>query len=286
MSDYFGALMRSTGAVQAPAAAGVPPTAAQQPAGADIVEQDVEVQAGVPSKRVVRHPALSNERSIEAGASVAGERVGDPSPQATADARFGADDVRPPADAGDRNAAQATPKSFPQLEEQALAHPALRAAVRWVAADPQSAHARAGDTPQARIEARAPQQEAAQERSEPEPAATRNRLGPAPQPAAERRSEAAAKPAAAHEFDLSLPPALRARPAAVALEAGAPMPMPLPPRHSVDVHIGTIHVAVDAPAERIVAQAAPPAVRLQPQPQAQARAIERGGFSRLRLPRL
>lgn len=270
VSDYFGALLRAAGALAAPAGPRTP-SAAAAPRD-DIVEQQVDVEAAAPSE------------PEPTPAEPAHEPLDEPAPAPMAAAQADGSTKHPgqaPQQAALTTAPAAAPAApsaapWPRHEQAALAHPVVRAALRWVAAEAQSLPAQAS--------AALPTETNAPAHAAPSPQA-----GPAAapaQPVAQLASEgraatASGRPMAVRgsgEIDLSLPAAPRPwlRHEVVA-EGTAARPAAAP---GIDLHIGTIHVAVDAPPRVVLQPAAPPAPRPQP-PQA-----ERGGWSRMRLPRL
>jgi hypothetical protein len=154
----------------------------------------------------------------------------------------------------------------------------VQAALRWVAADPQAGPAADPLPAVGDGRPRTTRRPGAEDR----PASS---LAPAaPRPAMIGRGEPARPPPAAPEIDLTLPLAPRPGTPAAFERAGARGAAAA--ARPIDVHIGTIHVAVDAPPPRaavqpVVAPAPPP--RTEPPPSA---AAARDGFARLRLPRL
>lgn len=277
MGDYFGALLRSAGV--APARAGDGGTPA--PRVADIgVEVETIAAADGGTAEVQRD-------AVEEGSST---------PSAVQGTRMA---VQPAV--AQQSAAPASPATQPKQPADApegALHPAVRAALHWVAADP----------------------EAARESSPPAP----RRLTPAPRPSA--RPSAIAQPASRFDSESEPSPSPRAPappvgrpPQAEANGALADTPFaprfgtasdglvaeldvafdPLPQRepgrsrnaaHSsaqheqVEISIGSIHVRVDPPPPAVVAATPPPL----PQPVPQRTGAARGSdtsFARSRLPR-
>ena len=182
--------------------------------------------------------------------------------------------------AGGLSATDSVPRPAPVDE----VHPVVRAALQWVAADPVPA-ARvvpASASPQAPSEP-LPQEplpsvaspSARTVRLQPFQPATRienDDARPLQMPTAEAR-----RPSLPRETNPAQPQANRACPEVVAITE----PRVFSPNDRVEISIGTIHVAVDAPpAPRVTAQPVPPTRRPQP-----ASPTPRSGFSRARLPR-
>jgi hypothetical protein len=251
MSDYFGALLRSAGALAAPA--GMPAASAAAAPGDDLVEREVEVEAGGPDERPPTRAEPAREQATEAAAWPAD-----------------APGVEVPAQRADM-AWQQPAAPLPRHEDRALAHPLVRAALRWVEAD-------APEMP-APTQKAVPTRGAAPPRAVPSPEAVPlfAPAHPIAGPADEGRVAAApSRPPADPEIELTQPAAPRRHAA-----ADSAAHRPAAPARTIDLHIGTIHVAVDAPPPRAVVQ---PIV--QPAPRPQPPAAEGSGFSRLRLPRL
>lgn len=277
MSDYFGALLRSTG-VSIPAGG----TAAAPSIADDPSNQMFEVEAG--EARAVDRPQRTSTQDAAAASHPMADNQG---------AATGSDAPTPPT-----NESPLPPLAARLL--QGDVHPAVRAALRWVTAAPQP-----GDEADPPAAARRVLNDAG-----PESSANRTRRAAAAPNAASatpawdrhdatmaRQTETAvtrtAPPAARI---IAPPPAPRgmgtvvpttqaaiasAHPAAV---RPAPDPFAATPRspEPVEVHIGSIHVQVDAaPAPRVPAAPAP--ARQPPQP-ARASAGS-SGFARARLPR-
>jgi len=275
VSDYFGALLRSAAALAAPAR---PPTPASAVApGDDLVERDCDADAAAPPGE--RAPARAEPAHEPAAQPVAW-------PAATLDAdapahrdgvaqqRFAAPSVRP-----DLQPAAPPAAPLPQREGPALAHPLVRAALRWVAADPQALPAQA--QPALPTHLAAPPHAAPSPEAEPAVAPVQPVAPPADAgraAAAPRRPQGMREVGDIGDIELTLPALPRRRGAP---EGAAPWPVEAAPRPTIDLHIGTIHVAVDAPPPRAVLP--PPA---QPAPRPPAPAAERSGLFRMRLPRL
>jgi hypothetical protein len=181
-------------------------------------------------------------------------------------------------------------------------HPVVRAALEWVAADPESVE-RAESTPGSAEPQRV--SDPSPRRLVPTPSAPaaksvdtvsvaaaeslRPRHAP-PLPRFEHQAAHDAEPGPARaaapiqssqvgDLDLARRPASQAS-QPVVTTADEPAP---PPQDRIEVTIGTIHVRVDAPpAARAVVQPAPPPPR-PPQP---ARSADRSSFSRSRVPRI
>lgn len=279
MGDYFGALLRSAGV--APARAGDGGTPA--PSVADIgVEVETIAAADGGTAEVQRG-------AVEEGSST---------PSAVQGTRMA---VQPAV--AQQSAAPASPATQPKQPADApegALHPAVRAALHWVAADP----------------------EAARESSPPAP----RRLAPTPAPQPSARPSAIAQPASRFDSESERSPSPRAPappvgrpPQAEATGALADAPFaprfgtangdfvaeldvafdPLPQREpgrsrnaahpsaqrkQVEISIGSMHVRVDPPPPAVVAATPPPL----PQPVPQRTGAVRGSdtsFARSRLPR-
>lgn len=277
MSDYFGALLRSAGAAPADALAPAAPIGQ-----ADLVEQEVEVEVDAsPESAAAAH-------SSEAPAGI------EPAPSAPNEARPGARERREVM----RGESVGSPFTRPALDE---VHPVVRAALEWVAADPESVEG--AESTSASAEPQRVSDPSPRRQRPPAPfappaasadimaAAAAESLRPRHAPALppfEHRAAHEAEPAPARaaapiqsspvgDLDLALRPSSRAWQPVVTT-----MDEPAPPQDRVEVNIGTIHVRVDAPAARAVVQPAPPPPR-PPQP---ARPADRGSFSRSRVPRI
>lgn len=273
MSDYFGALLRSAGALAAPAR--LPTPAPSAVPGDDIVEQDLEAEGAAPGERAPARAEPAHEQAAEAAAWPAA------APEADAPApRDGVARQQPaaPSAAPDAPPAAPPPAPLPQREDPALAHPLVRAALRWVAADPQALPAPAHPAPPTHAVAprAAPSPEVGPAVASPrsiESPAEASRVAAAP-----GRPQAVREIGETGEIELSLPAAPRRHAASEGASTRAAAAAPARP---IELHIGTIHVAVDAPPPRAVVQPLAP-----PAPRPQAPAAERSGLSRLRLPRL
>jgi hypothetical protein len=243
-------------------------------AGDDIVEQAVEVEAGARAERGAvpvepppeRGPEPAARSAAAKGPPTAPAAVPKAAPAATPAARAAAAPATPPAPAP------------PPRDDPALAHPVVQAALRWVAADPQAGPAAdplpaVGDgRPRTALRPGAEDRPA----SSPGPAALR--------PAMVGRGEPARPPRAAPEIDLTLP--LAPRPGTPAAFERADARGAAVPARSIDVHIGTIHVAVDAPPRATVQPVMAPAPPAAPARPERVEAAARSAFARLRMPRL
>jgi hypothetical protein len=281
MSDYFGALLRSAGVVSSDALA---PRATPIGQG-DLVEQEVEVEVGAPE-------SMTAAQSPEAPAAI------EPAPSTPTDTRPASPERREVM----RSEPVGSPFTRPGLDE---VHPVVRAALEWVAADPEpgaravpavsgSAESQRASEPSSRRQlpqvptpilppvtppdtvAAAVTESVRPRHAPPSPVEHQavHEVPPAP-----ARAAAPVQPSAVRDLDLALPPASRTRqPAVTTIVEAAPVP-----QERIEVHIGTIHVRVDPPpAPHAVVQPAPPPQR-PPQP---ARAADRGSFSRSRVPRI
>jgi hypothetical protein len=278
MSDYFAALMRSAGSipVDAGARAGTP---APHAPGDDLREEHVEVVAAAPPGPASVQPLAHDEAAIEEmpershGGAPAAAGVA-PLPSATSSP----DVAVPESVRASPLPALALPSTVPlaPVEQHAAMNPVVRAALRWVAADPGNlagAPAPGVASPSANVDPRQPAQRTETRALAVERSGRRSPIDPAV-PALHRAGPAPRQ--VAPQMDLS--PAPRSPRMAtreeVAREARGDA-------QRVEVSIGTIHVRVDAPEPRVVAQPAAPPPRPAPAPPA-----ERSGFSRCRLPRL
>lgn len=271
VSDYFGALLRAAGALAAPMSMPTSPPAAAP--GDDLVEQDFEVQAGVPGEPTPDRAVPAHE-ALAAPPPAAAPHADEPVHRAA----VAPEPPAAPAAVPDAPPAVAPAAPSPRPGDAALAHPMVRAALRWVAAD---------QALPAQAQAALPTHAAAFAR-----ARSLAEAGPVFAPA---------QPLVASAADADRPPALPARPQtaretgeieltlpAAPRRAGEGVAAPRPavaPTRGIDLHIGTIHVAVDAPPPRTVQPVQPvqpPAPVAPPAP----RAAERSGLSRSRLPKL
>ena len=225
MSDYFGALMRSSAMVvggQAPARA-VPRTVPSLEVVGERVAPAVTAHAEI-APAVAMMPAAATAQSVHDNEPVA---------ETSADAAVHA--VTVPASPGDSPKASAQPVVAPDAKASP-AHELVRAAMRWVAADPQHAPA---------VPERAGQEEPASSL----PGATVVEVL-APPPVHVDLAELESR-------SLAIPADDYARPT-------TPVGSPVldRPAHSerVEISIGAIHLRVDAPAPQTTARtpAAPP----------------------------
>ena len=113
MSDYFGALMRSAGVAPADAL----PRVRRRSRQADLVEQEVEVEVAAPE-------SVTAAQSPEPPAGI------EPAPYTPTEARAGFPERREVM----RSEPAGSPVTRPALDE---VHPVVRAALEWVAADPE-----------------------------------------------------------------------------------------------------------------------------------------------------
>jgi hypothetical protein len=281
MSDYFGALLRSAGAAPPDAVApGVPPIGQ-----ADLVEQEVEVEVGAPPE------------SAPAAHSPDAPAANEPASDTPTEARLAPDR---------REVVRSEPAGSlvtrPALDE---VHPVVRAALEWVAADPEPverAVSAVSDVPAAQpVGASSPRRQLPHSPTPFAPPAApaaplaaaltepRRTVQPPHVPPVLRIQHEAepapqlqapsSPPSPVREPDLALPRASRAwQPVVTPTHEPAPAP-----QDRIEVNIGTIHVRVDAPpVPRAVVQPAPPPQR-PPQP---ARPADRSSFSRSRIPRV
>ena len=282
MTGYFGALMRASGlAVAGPVpsiALSAPPIAGNDTGGREHVLSPVHLDA--PPRQA---PRMGPPRTTEPLATAAIPVQAQP-PDDVRDGLAGtpAMPVPEPAPAspialtvpGERREA---PPPAPREAPPQLADAVVRAAMRWVATDPQT-------RPQVRaVEQPGPG---------PTPAASTEGMPPRPAPEAPTREE---PPPVA---DAAAPPALSPRtpgPAPselteIAARAIEPVPrLPIAPRAAerggeiLEVSIGAIHVRVDAPAAQTVAR--PAAAPAAPQRTA-VHSSRRGALSRRALRRI
>ena len=279
MTDYFGALLRSAGAVPADATARATP-----PDTADLFEQELEVEVATESVAAAQ-PAESPPAIEPASHTPTEATPASPEPR----------EVR-------RSEPVKSPLTGPALDE---VHPVVRAALDWVAADPEGGeravsevheHARGSDPAPRRQSPPVVSQPARTARpaaadvtvaaAATQPVRTERppqspplpRIEVEAEPAPQRQAAVPPHPSAVRELDFKLPRASRTRQDAIkTIDDAVPGP-----QDRTEVSIGTIHVRVDAPAPRVVAQPAQPPQR-PPQP---APPADRGGFSRSRLPRV
>lgn len=272
MSDYFGALLRSAGALpgtgQPPARVG--PTRAT--AADTAFEQVGEVEAPpAPSAG----PAAAASSAVEPGRDAA--------PRANSTATETAAQSLPPPT---RPATPSLPtrhrEPAPTADAETTVHPLVHAALRWVRADAstgdEAPRARATGFPaQPGADAFAPPvaTPSASPDDAPGPDA---RLQPAPSVAPASFIVATPGPT----LDLALPRTAPVPMSQRRVDGGARSePQPPAPPH-IELSIGTIHVSVDAPPPpRPAAQTIAPA----PRPPAPPRSAPRSALSRSRLPR-
>jgi len=265
MSDYFGALMRSSGLTaggSAPAAV-APPTTASRPV-------EIDIERSGPALQPRPAPASQYEAPLTtiAAASVEPRSGHEPAPPAARPADPGeqaAAAVDSPHDQTGQKAevfsgAQPLVPPFSPADPstpaaQPLGHALVRAAMQWVAADPQQA------IPEPQDGARREPPAALGEPGMPVTTTPTPIADAEPQtlPARARHSVAssieAVEDAPRRTTLATLPtlPTLPATPAPVA-------PTSLPRDELVEISIGAIHVRVDAPAAQTVARTlAPPA---------------------------
>ena len=219
MSDYFGALMKSSGLVSP---SGAPPrpepsSVAASDVHADIVELDAthEVNAGNTAQPLATPPAKAAQPFPISMQSVP-DRSGRPSAENAPASSPMPDAVEIVTDAIVNASGTAS--------QDALRSDVIRAALEWVAADQHNIGATPGP------DARGPATDS--EHIEIETAHTR---GPPTDPTPAQTVRSAPSPT---------PPAVQAGPAAIAEEV-------------VEISIGTIHVRVDAPASTTAARIAP-----------------------------
>ena len=275
MTDYFGALLRSAGAVPADLAARATPTGT-----ADLVEQEVEVEVGAAPESVA--PAKGFELN-SAAQSATEAAPASPEPR---EAR--------------RSEPVRSPFARPALDE---VHPVVRAALEWVAADPEREERAASEAPEPEVASDpAPRRQLPPVASQsartaaadvtlaaaatqpvrtvrPRQAPPLPRIDHEAEPAPDRQTAAPSPPSPVRELDFTLPRASRTRLDVIkTIDDAAPGP-----KDRIEVSIGTIHVRVDGPpAPRVVAQPAQ-APQRPPQPE---RPADNSGFARSRLPRV
>ena len=295
MSDYFGALIRSSGLTIADR---TPPTAQHRPDISTPVDIDVESgterAATAPPKAGTQPQAAT---TLEASDSARQERRPQPSPvpaeRATGDPRH---PVAPESDAANKvrphRGSESTPGEEPTQPADApsaLLHPvlgqiAIRAAMRWVAAEPGDDRAQRAAvsmiTPPTQQLSPPIAREPAHERASP---ALRDETPLAAPPGIPRPIRAAAPEAVdAHAPVPTAAPERLARPAVVRAD---PIAAPILHDEPVEISIGAIHVRVDAaPAQTVARTPAPPAAA---QPRSHdGRPRERSGLGRRALRRI
>jgi len=251
MSDYFGALMNFSGLAAAPRAS--VPTPAGAPHATDIMESDVVREVAVdrptaaPRRAAPLTAPLANLASAAEQASPTARLLPSPAPTPAAaeTARSLAPDAIsvPASPIAPAPVAATAPANMPAEHGRAL----VRAALSWVAADPESAdEAPALNSP-------TPPRQAPREPSvRPEPArAVPDDIDVAPAQARARTEPA--PPARVIRFEPPEPARATARPATA--EA---------PDEIVEISIGAIHVRVDAPAPTTAARTLPAAAPSSP----------------------
>lgn len=291
MSDYFGALMRSSGLAVGGAAPVVVPQADRPPAMEVVVEQRVAPAAEPPVTPAAREavgvaapipappappvptvpPAQQppTERDTARRESVLPEAP-QPAAMPTSPAVAAA--------APNMSATEIGEVPPPQPTAQAVAaHALVRAAMQWVAAGPQQDHARslAVDMPG---HERAATMRARGEHAEIRERHTRTSGEPGERSPADHHAHA--NPATD-----ARPPAT-ARPLARAAEREpTPIAPPTPRDEPVEISIGAIHLRVDAPAAQTVARTppAPPAAasRAASTPRTERSALARRALRRI-----
>jgi hypothetical protein len=278
MSDYFGALLRSAGALPLAAGAQVSEAGAR-----DIVEQaDVaEATAGPVRDTLPDAPPVAQSSAGQPRRWPTEPRAAHRTTSANVDTPLQA---TPPTPALPRTRPAVPPAALRMLGNEV--HPAVRAALQWVtAADSASAGATSASANARRVEISGAEGRRA---ALDDPGAPTDALpsdaqlptmlarapGVRPAPVVERPR--ALDPAV--ELDLTPPPPNHAvRALDIAPTQGRPRrPQP---QERVEVHIGTLHVSVDAP-EALAPVPVPAPPRVQPQ-----RPADRSSFARSRVPR-
>lgn len=283
MSDYLGALMRSAGFGAAPLRH-QPPKAADE----DPFEQAVETEAASEAdSHLANAPDAAHahdEQTSPRDAAPAAATQADP-PHATAAAARGSDSARlrselPRTSAATSVSAAASPA--PHRATAAGLHPVVQAALRWVTADPalRPSSAHTAPPPVAEPPVRPVQ-------TVEQPAVTRQPLTRTATPSRAERLDATPVPAA----QASEPRAAWPRPTAVSREApsarieaparAASAAPKADAQSAPEVHIGSIHLTVDAP-RPAQPPAAPPARPVSPSRSAPARSA----YLRSRAPRV
>jgi hypothetical protein len=295
MSDYLGALIRSAGFGAAPLV-GLP---APQPVDDDPLEQAVPSEAAAHACADTPRPNVDPAPSgAAAGARVAAidaadladshRGTGHPAPAATnAQSRVespGGPDPSPPATAS----ASAPPANASVTG--AAPHPVVQAALRWVAADPAlrrvPTRAEAPQAADATPGFHGPGSDATArfmpDASEAMRSAPSSPIVSAPGPAAPAASPSGHRPRAV-DGDWHAAEPYEAAPVRFATAARAlPATPPAESKPAPEVHIGSIHVTVDAPRP----PAAPP-VPAPARPTSAARgAAPRSAYLRSRAPRI
>lgn len=292
MSDYVGALMRSAGF-------GAAPPRRSQPVAAD----DDPFEPSMGAEPFAGAEPIRAEDSPTAGAPTAATRDGAPpdvagavdpyrrkAPLAPEADRLQAERAMPRIDGDTSHAGERAPP--PPHTPSAALHPVVRAALRWVAADPAAQPAPPNvERPVASRPLASATRADAPDGSPPRAASL---AAPALPP---RRPAAGPGPAPHQPHAPHAPHAVELRPAATpgrASAANAPqragiarLPAATPatakdlPPPAPEVHIGSIHVTVDAP------RAAPPPAAPPARPATATRAAStRSAYLRSRAPRI
>jgi hypothetical protein len=289
MSDFFGALMRSAGFGAAPLRP-QPPKAADDDPFEHVVETEAPSSAdGHPTHALdAAHSREAQTSSLDvrpAAAAQADPPHATAATAATAAAARDADSTRPRSESPQTSAAlsaTAAAAPAPLRATAAALHPVVQAALRWVAADPalRPSSAHTAPPPVAEPPARPGQ-------TVETPAASRRLPAPMPAPARTERVDAtpvlaaqAAQPRAAWPRPAAASretPSVRIEPSARAASAAPKADAQSAP----EVHIGSIHLTVDAP--RPAQPPAPPPAR----PASPSRsAPARSAYLRSRAPRV
>ena len=279
MGDYFGALLRSAGVAPARAGDGGP----RAPRVADIgVEVETIAAADGGTAEVQRG-------AVEEGSST---------PSAVQGTRMA---VQPAV--AQQSAAPASPATQPKQPADApegALHPAVRAALHWVAADPEAARESSPPAPRRLAPTPAPQPSAppsaiaqpasrfdSESEPSPSPRASAPPVGRPPQ--AEATGALADAPFAPRfgtangdfvaELDVAFDPLPQREPGRSRNAAH-----PSAQRKQVEISIGSMHVRVDPPPPAVVAATPPPLPQPVPQRTGAVRSSDTS-FARSRLPR-
>ncbi|HUG24244.1 hypothetical protein [Piscinibacter sp.] len=281
MSDYFGALMRSSGLAVGGAAPIVAP----------------RVEAGMPVEVHVEQPAVRAEPAMSP-APRAAHSAESPEPAVRALPAQVARDVHDePAQRPDRprepEAAPTSAQTSAPMEAAAVAHPSIDAAAQPASQAPVTAHTLVRTAMQ--WVAAGPQEVRAKPPAVIDPPIATTPPEPAPRSPDEIRDQR--PPARAESLELPpshehppspprlAPPPIPARPLIPQpATLRAERPSPASPRDdTVEVSIGAIHVRVDAPATQTVARTPPPppAPRAASAPRPERSALSRRALRRI-----
>jgi hypothetical protein len=266
MSDYFGALMRSSGlAVGGAAPIVAPRVESAMPIAVDVEQPTARAQPAVSPAPTAVHD--TNPASTPHAPPVHDERSA--APRATVESQTPVQ-AGAPLEAGSITSPAIEPAAPPAQQAPMPANALVRTAMQWVAAGPQELRAK---PPEVVKPSNTPAHE--------EPASHR------PDAIREQRPPARDESPGLHprgEYQTAVPsqalPPLPARPLIPQPATLRAAPAPAPRDDTVEVSIGAIHVRVDAPATQTLART-PPAPRAASAPR-----TDRGALSRRALRRI